>query len=173
MTKIIQPLAISYKDIELSWMFGRSIMGVVYQEPALRYFASMAEFQMAKTSTDSALDPTIWHFTLGPDASISVEGLWRIIRHVRIVLTSDDHGRQFGLPAPIDAIAKSTELLAGRQIEAVQLREATADILIALTDGIRLEIIAASSGYESWQIRDPSGTQYFAQAGGQICRWRT
>jgi hypothetical protein len=172
MTEIIHPSVIFYKDVELSWLVGRSIVEVAYQEPALRYFTSTVEFQTVTTNRDLLLDPAIWLFTFGPDASISVEGLWRIIQHGRVVLTSEDHGRQFGLPAPIDAIAKSIALLAGRCIAVVQLREATADILIEFNEGIRLEIIAASSGYESWQMRDPSGTQYFAQGGGQLCRWR-
>jgi hypothetical protein len=149
MSQTIHPSAISYKDIELSWMVGRLIVEVSHHEP------------------------TLWYFSFGPDAGISVECLWRILHHNRVVLTCEDHGHQFGLPAPIDAATKSTDLLASRHIAAVQLREATADILIEFSDGIRLEIIADSSGYESWQLRDPSGTEYFAQGGGQICRWRT
>ncbi len=148
MGQYIHPSAVSYKDIDLSWMVGRVIVEVAFFEP------------------------TLWFFSFGPDAGISVECLWRIVAHGRVVLTGEDHGHQFGLPAPVDAVAKSTELLADHRISAVQLRESTLDIVIEFTSDLRLEVIPTSAGYESWQLRDPSGASYYAQGGGQICRWK-
>ena len=148
MGQIIRPSAISYKDVDLSWMVGRGITHVLFHEP------------------------TPWNFSFGPEASIRVECLWRIIEHDRVVLTSEDHGHQFGLPAPVDSVAKSIALLTNRRITAVQLREATADILIKFTGNLQFEVIQDSMGYESWELRDPLGASYFAQGGGQICRWK-
>jgi hypothetical protein len=95
MGRVIYPSAVGYKDIDLSWMAGRVIVAVSFDEP------------------------TLWSFAFGPEAGIGVECLWRIVEHGKVVLTGEDHGHQFGLPAPVDAVAKSTELLAGRHVSAV------------------------------------------------------
>lgn len=117
-------------------------------------------------------EPTLWSFKFGQKTGISVECLWRIVKDGRVVLTSGDHGHQFGLPAPVDAAARCTELLSKQSVAAVQLREATADLLIEFADGLRLEVIPDLVGYESWQLNDPSGMSYVAQGGGQICKWK-
>ena len=148
MGQVIHPSAVGYKDIDLSWMVGRVIAEVSFHEP------------------------TLWSFIFGPEASIGVECLWRIVVHDRVVLTGEDHGQEFGLPTPVDATVKATELLSGRRVTSVELREATADIMIEFSGDLRLEVIPTSSAYEGWQLRDPSGVSYFAQGGGQICRWK-
>jgi len=149
MRQHIQPSVVAYKDIDLSWMAGRIIVEVSLHEP------------------------TRWSFIFRPEVCIGVECLWRIVEHGKVVLTGEDHGQQFGLSTPIDAATKGTELLANRQIITAQLREATADIVIEFNGGLRLEIIQTSSGYESWQMRDQAGVSFFAQGGGQICRWKS
>src|SRR5512135_1478535 len=105
MGQIIHPKPVAYKDIDLSWMAGRVISEVSFHEPAL------------------------WHFAFGADASLGVECLWRIIEHGRVVLCGEDHGQQFGLPAPLDAVERATALLSGRRVAGAQLREATADVV--------------------------------------------
>jgi len=147
MGQFILTSAVDYKDIDLSWMTRRVITEVSFYDPAM------------------------WSFIFGPDVYIQVECLWRIVEHGRVVLTNQDHGHKFGLPAPMDAVAMSTELLAGRSISAVQLRDATADIVIEFSGDLRLEIIPISAGYERWQLRDPFGASYVAQGGGQISTW--
>jgi hypothetical protein len=146
--QFIHPYPVRYQDVDLSWMIGLTIIEISYYEP------------------------NSWHFLIGPSASLGVECLWRLVENDRIVLTSGDHGHQFGLPKPIDAVCRSQRLIVGRKITSVNLQEATADIIIKLDDNCRLEIIADSSGYESWQLCDPSETEYFAQGGGQICEWK-
>jgi hypothetical protein len=149
MAEFIYPSAVAYKDVDLTWMVGRVVSQI------------------------SPVEPIFWCFRFGPDASISVYCLWRIVENERIVLTSEDHGHQFGLPAPVDVVARITELLSGLHVAAVRLREATADMLIEFTDNLRLEIIPTSAGYESWLLRDPSGNSFVAQGGGEICRWKS
>jgi hypothetical protein len=116
--------------------------------------------------------PTVWRFSFGREASISVECPWRILDHGRLACSGDDHEQRFGLSAPVDAIADATRLLSAAAVTAVQLREGSADIVIELSPHLRLEIIPISRGYESWQISDPFGTSYVAQGGGQILRWK-
>ena len=148
MSQIIRPSPVAYKDIDLSWMVARSVSKISFQEP------------------------TPWTFDFGSEAHIGIECLWRIVEHGRVVLTSEDHGQQFGLPAPIDGVAKATQLFSDRRVRGVQLREGTADLLIEFIDDLRLEVIPDSSGYESWELHDPAGTSYYAQGGGQICIWK-
>lgn len=149
MAEFIYPSAVAYKDVDLTWMVGRVVSEV------------------------SPVEPTFWFFRFDPDAGISVYCLWRFLENERIILTSDDHGHQFGLPAPVDVVARTKELLSGLHVTAVRLREATGDMLIDFTGNLRLEIIPTSSGYESWLLCDPSGTSYVAQGGGQICKWKS
>jgi hypothetical protein len=148
MNPIIHPIPVAYKDIDLTWLVGRSVCSVTFHEP------------------------TLWTFNFGQKDCVGVECLWRIVKQRRVVLTSQDHGHQFGLPAPVDAEARCTELLSKRLVEAVQLREATADLEIEFTNDLRLEVIPDSTGYESWNMHTPSDTTYYVQGGGMICKWK-
>jgi hypothetical protein len=147
--QFIEPYPISNQNIDISWMVGQAFNAVTYSEP------------------------NMWYFMVGNNASIGVECLWRIVEKDRIILTNEDHGQQFGLPEPIDAAAKGSELLFKRKILAVKLRDFTAEIVFQLESNSQLEIIPTSSGYESWRINTPFGISYFAQGGGQICEWKS
>ena len=147
MGQVIYPQPTSPADVDLSWMVGRTIAEVSFHEPVQ------------------------WTFSFAKKGYISVECPWRILNHGRTTRSSDDHRQQYGLPAPIDAAAEATKLLSTLVIDAAQLRVGTSDILIDFSDNVRLEIIPISSGYEGWQMKDPFGTEFFAQGGGQICIW--
>ena len=135
------------EPFDFAWMVGQRITQVTFTEP------------------------TLWYFSFDAQCGISTESPWRVLEHGRIVVSNDDHGQKFGLPAPIDAAAQASSLLAGVEIKEVKVREGTADILISLTVGIQLEIIPFSSGYEGWQVTCPSGHQVIAQGGGQLRTW--
>jgi hypothetical protein len=147
MGQIIHPVPVDYGDIDFSWMVGRVIIEV------------------------SLLEGGFWRFHFGPDSSIDTQCPWRILEHGRVAVSGEDHGQQFGLPAPVDAVARATLLIASVSITAVELRKGTADILIDFAGDRRLEIIPFSSGYEGWQVRDPFGVSFYAHGGGQISRW--
>ena len=148
MSQVIQATIAGYPDIDLSWMVGRVVTEVIF------------------------LEPDRWTFLVEAKAWIAADCPWRIIRDGRIRLSSDDHGQKFGLPAQIDATTAATALLAAFSIKAVQLREGTSDLFIDFVGGLRLEIIPFSSGYEGWQVCDPTGQWLIAQGGGQICKWK-
>ena len=44
-----------------------------------------------------------WFFTFDDGGSIATESFWRLITIEGVAVTSEDHGHQFGLPAPVDA----------------------------------------------------------------------
>ncbi len=94
-----------------------------------------------------------WVFTFGDgEAGLVVDCPWRIVAEGRIALAREDHGRQFGLPAPIDGVAVGERLLSGKPVTAVSVRRDTADLAIMFGGHAVLELFNASSGYESWNI---------------------
>jgi hypothetical protein len=56
-------------------------------------------------------------------------------------------------------------------INAAQLRAGTNDILIDFSGDLRLEILPMSTGYEGWQMMDPSGVEFFGGGAGHITTW--
>ena len=116
-------------------------------------------------------EPSMWFFSFGGSLGISVECPWRLLEHGQIAVSYADHRQQFGLPAPVDAAALASSLLAGSVIRRVEVREGVADLFIDFDEGRRLEIVPFSSGYESWQVSAPTGKQIIAQGGGRLSAW--
>ena len=61
------------------------------------------------------------------------------------------------MATPIDAEAKMRELLLGRTVASVEVNSASADLRIQFDNGIVLEIVNLSSGYESWTLNQNDG----------------
>jgi hypothetical protein len=135
-------------EIDVSWMLGRAIAEV---EGNL---------------------PCPWIFRFGEGAEIRTDSVWRIVVGGHIVLSSEDHQQQYGLPAPVDAEARCRPLIVQVRIERAEVREETRDIVIVFESGARLEILPVSSGYESWEITAPGGTHTVAQGGGNLAVWK-
>jgi hypothetical protein len=93
-----------------------------------------------------------WFITFTDNVILSVECLWRLLEGDKIVVTSEDHGHQFGLPAPVDALACLQTCLASSQVTGVDLREGTNDLRLVFASGHMLEIIPTSRGYEMWHL---------------------
>ena len=81
------------------------------------------------------------------------------------------HGQWFGLPPPVDAVAGSARLLAGRPVTAVAVRSGTADLDMAFEGGAELELFNDSISFEDWAISAADGFQVVAVGGGQIALW--
>jgi len=135
-------------SFDFSWMVGRTIIGVALNEP------------------------TQWSFSFGPGVGIGAECPWRLLKDGRVAISSEDHLQLYGLPAPIDAAAVAVDTLASRAITHVEVKDGTADLVLEFADGLRLEFLPISSGYESWGVTTPSGFQVVAQGGGQLSGWR-
>ena len=78
--------------------------------------------------------------------------MWRLLDSAHIEVTSEDHGQQFGLPAPLDCLARLRERIVGASVTSVHLRKGTLDLSIGFETGYTLEVIPTSAGYEAWQI---------------------
>jgi hypothetical protein len=111
-----------------------------------------------------------WLFALEHDTQIAVECLWRLIETGHVRLTSEDHGRPFGLPAPIDAAAEVNRRIAGQLVRHAELRAGILDLELHLERGWILQVIPNSSGYEAWTVRCPIG-QFIAAGGGEWAIW--
>jgi hypothetical protein len=112
-----------------------------------------------------------WRFGFGAEAQIEADCPWRLIRDSAIVLSSEDHGHAYGLPAPIDAEAACWVQIGDDLVRAVQVREASRDLVLDFESGARLEILPLSSGYESWKLGGPGGLFVVAQGGGNLAIW--
>ncbi|MEZ5680626.1 MAG: hypothetical protein R3E14_04945 [Erythrobacter sp.] len=93
---------------------------------------------------------------------------WRLVGSNHILVTSEDHQQQFGLPQPIDAAAKFNDALAMARVTGVDVSPVTGDLLISFPN-YRLEVITCSMGYETWSIgRQDSYETLFVGANGGI-----
>ena len=109
-----------------------------------------------------------WFFVFADDISIVTESFWRFVREDGIVVTSEDHGHQFGLPAPVDAAQR---VVAGISKKAVvvsaSINRSTGDLSINFSDNCQLQFLQLSSGYESWRLYI-RGNEIICNGGGDI-----
>ena len=134
-------------DTDLGWLVGRTL------------------------SAAERLGPCVWRFRFGPDAEVRSECPWRVIRNGGIALSSEDHGHQYGLPAPVDAEAECRVLIGRAEVRSAEVRAESRDLVIGFGPGLRLELIPLSSGYESWQLAGPRRLQIVAMGGGELAVW--
>lgn len=92
-----------------------------------------------------------WAFDFGDNLSVNVETLWRLRNKSGIVCISYDDGHRFGLQAPQDAESVANDLLNDAAIVTVEDGEVMPDFTIQLSNGLAVDVIARSAGYESWQ----------------------
>jgi hypothetical protein len=128
-------------------------------------------------SAARSLTSAIWtpfHGVFGSPTALKFVPIapWRLVVAGHIALTSEDHRQQYGLPSPVDAEAQCRSMIVRLKIQSAEVREDTRDIVIVFESGERLEILPISSGYESWQMTAPDGTQTIAQGGGNLVAWK-
>jgi len=91
------------------------------------------------------------------DGSMLRADYWRVIKDGKVVVTSFDHEQQYGLPAPIDAIAELQGQLQDRTVVDATLDGESGDLLFAFSDNIKFRIFNFTC-YEVWEIHFPDGT---------------
>ena len=92
-----------------------------------------------------------WFFVLDDGSSIGTESLWRLVADNKIVVTSEDHGHPFGLPAPVDAVERAMKTVGQNPISRFELRDATSDLVLHFANDASIEFLNLSCGYESWR----------------------
>ena len=133
--------------IDLSWLVGRQCSAVHREEFS-------------------------WIFVFDAGA-VTTPMLWRLIESGRIRVTSEDHGHQFGLPAPVDARKEAESILLSRVIELATVRADTGDLILEFSDDLVLELLQTSGGYEAWHLISPEGQNVVATGGGELALWKS
>jgi hypothetical protein len=93
-----------------------------------------------------------WLFRFDNGACISSESVWRLRNDAGLLVTNIDDGQQFGLPEPVDAEAKGNGLIASAKVISIKIDAAVADLSLVLDNGVQIDFLTNSSGYESWQM---------------------
>jgi len=93
-----------------------------------------------------------WFFDFDGEGSITTESTGRLITVDGIIATSEDHGHQFGLPAPKDVIDIAKKTIGQHTIKQCDLDPRTGDLSLHFEDNYELQFLNLSSGYESWHI---------------------
>ncbi len=108
-----------------------------------------------------------WAFKFADTIGLRVQCPWRILVEGRIAFAGSDDGHKFGLPAPVDGVARTTERLGGKSIQKVSIREDSGDLTIFFSDRTELEVLNMSAGYEGWEI-NAEGLMVIALGGGSL-----
>ena len=82
---------------------------------------------------------------------------WRLIENEKAGISSFDHQQQYGLPAPINAIAELQELIQDKVVFGARLDSETGDLIFNFDGNIKLQIFNFT-GYEVWEINFPNGS---------------
>jgi hypothetical protein len=91
------------------------------------------------------------------DGTELLAAYWRVIKNGRASISSFDHGQQYGLPAPIDAVEFLAKELQGQLVTDARHDEETGDLLFWFTNNVKWQIFNVT-GYEIWEIGFPDGT---------------
>jgi hypothetical protein len=91
------------------------------------------------------------------DGTFLAGAYWRLIHDGHAVLSSFDHQKKYGLPAPIDAKEQIASLLAGQICRNVQFDRETADLILIFDGRTRLQVFNFTA-FEMWTLRFPDGT---------------
>ncbi len=81
---------------DMTWLVGRTIKNVEKQDYS-------------------------WFFVLDDGSSIGTESPWRLITAAGIVVTSEDDGHPFGLPAPVNAADRVTTTVGHEPIDRLRV----------------------------------------------------
>jgi hypothetical protein len=112
-----------------------------------------------------------WLSTEDRSSGIAIGTFWRLRDDKEILVSVEDDGHQFGLPAPVDVQHSANALLSKSKVMDLHVYEATGDLNLVLHDGVSLDIVVTSFGYECWQayrITEPhSGLIAFGASGGR------
>lgn len=147
MGKIIRPDRTDLGDESFVWMVGSTVSDIVF------------------------IEPYSWRIHLSNGGLCSLDdGNWRLSTTEGVIASSDDHGHQFGLPRPVDARAEALERVRDVSITRALVREEAPDLILHFDDAI-LELLALSSGYECWQVRDPSGRNIVVDGRRNASTW--
>ena len=108
-----------------------------------------------------------WSIQFGAQYALSTNS-WRLLGAKSIIVTSEDHGHQFGLPAPVDAGLRANEAVVGYHVTGFEMDSATGDASVRIGEALILQIVTWSMAYETWQLY--SDGEFFGAVGNEGLR---
>jgi len=118
-------------------------------------------------------EPGSWWFELSGGGAFSTHGgTWRLSSLERMLACSDDHLHPFGLPAPFDALRTARDALGNARVVGARVRDHVPDLEIRLSNGLILEVLALSAGYECWETCDPAGRCVVVNGSRDASTWK-
>jgi len=110
-----------------------------------------------------------WSFQFDNGAAITVtESPWRLVGPDAIVVTSEDHGHQFGLPVPVNAEQTLNRNLVGKAVKNIIVKETTGDLILIIGTS-SLEFLCLSTGYEAWHLTS-TNLELVCVGGGRVLK---
>jgi len=107
-----------------------------------------------------------WFFRLDDGTVIGTEDSWRLVGAERIVMTSEDHGQQFGHDSPVDAADIVKAETKGKALTHAEVDMKTGDLTLSIAS-TSLTFLCLSSGYEAWRITH-GDLEYICTGGGTV-----
>jgi hypothetical protein len=94
-----------------------------------------------------------WFFTFSGGDSLATQASWRLVGSKGLIVTSEDHAQQFGLPEPVNAAKILTDDLHSTPITDANYDSRTGDLFLNFCDQKYIQFLQMSFGYESWKLR--------------------
>lgn len=91
------------------------------------------------------------------DGTVLKASYWRLIQDGRALLSSFDHQKKYGRPAPINAKEQICSQLEGKLCCEVRFDRASADLTLVFGETTKLQVFNFTA-YEIWEIHFPDGT---------------
>ncbi|HTF97022.1 MAG TPA: hypothetical protein VL995_12870 [Cellvibrio sp.] len=123
---------------------------------------------VGKTAKLSFLEPCTWTLTFSCGAEFSNFLLCRIVKEKQLLACTKDHEQWFGLKEPYDAEKEIGNLVSNSIVVEASYGLSGNDIALSMSNGIIIEILSISCGYETWEYRSAEGVLYVATGSGEI-----
>jgi hypothetical protein len=112
-----------------------------------------------------------WFFIFTDNVRVASD-TWRFVNGDHIVVTSEDHGHQFGLPSPVDASVRVSSAVRDAPIQTSRIDTATGDLFVYFSDKMFLQFLQMSCGYEAWRLF-AGERKFICTGGGEIAVFDT
>jgi hypothetical protein len=93
-----------------------------------------------------------WCFGFSGGDSLATEQAWRLVMHDGLMVTSEDHAQQYGMPKPVDAAEILKNDVSSLPITDASHDVKTGDLFLRFSDQKYVQFLQLSCGYESWRL---------------------